>query len=62
MADRALDILLKVHNSYNTEIPVELIQECYEIEKQYLFEKDGNKRIDLVRQLVERYLEKGINR
>lgn len=48
----------KVFNRKDLDIPFKLVEECYEIEKKFLFEKDPSKPLNMLRQIVEAHIDK----
>lgn len=56
--DTATNVLTKVHADLNSEVPFDLVENIYEVEKQFLFEKDRDRPLDLIRAAVEEYISK----
>jgi len=59
--DRTMDVLSRIQQKIATEIPLDLIKKCYETEKNFIFEKDRNKPMEILKQLVEQYVESESN-
>lgn len=56
--DNAISVMEKVFNRKDLDIPFKLVEECYEIEKKFLFEKDPSKPLNMLRQIVEAHIDK----
>ena len=57
MSDSAITILKEIHGKVDTEVPFKLVEECYETEKKFLFEKDPTKSLAMLKQIVETYVD-----
>ncbi len=55
--DKALEVLKSVGKKIDATFPNDLVVKCYDIEKQHLFEKDRQKPMDMIKTLVEDYVE-----
>ena len=55
--DNAIDVMQKVHEQLGTDIPFKLVEKCYEVEKKFLFEKDANKSLNMMKQIVEAHID-----
>lgn len=57
MSDGAITILKEIHGKMSTKIPFKLVEECYETEMKFLFEKDPTKSLGMLKQIVETYVD-----
>lgn len=55
--DRVLPVLKASHERDETNIPFSLVQKCYETQKNFMFEKDLGKPMDVTKKLVEEYVD-----
>jgi len=55
--DRALPVLKAIHGEIESDIPFSLVQKCYEIQKNFMFEKDLGKPMDVTKKLIEEYVD-----
>ena len=55
--DKALEVLKSVREKIDAAFPNDLVVKCYDIEKQHLVEKDRQKPMDMIKTLVEDYVE-----
>lgn len=55
--DSAVKIMKEIHSKMNVEIPFRMVEQCYETEKKFLFEKDDSKSLSLLRQIVESHVD-----
>ena len=55
--DPIIVILKKLHNESDKKVPFILLSKCYEIEKSYIFEKDRTKPMNLIKQIIEDYID-----
>ncbi len=55
--DNAIEVMRDVHKKNKAEIPFKLVEQCYETEKKFLFEKDGIKSLAMLKQIVETYVD-----
>lgn len=56
-SDRILKVLEETHRQSASELPFFLIQRAYEVQKNFLFEKDRNKPMEMLKQIAEDYAE-----
>lgn len=55
--DNAITVMAKVHEKMAIDIPFWIVEQCYEAEKTFLFEKDINKPLNMLKQIVEAHVE-----
>lgn len=55
--DNAIDVMKNVHTKIEADIPFKIVEQCYDIEKKFLFEKDPNKSLNMLKQIVETYVD-----
>jgi hypothetical protein len=55
--DRALPVMKASHEKMETDIPFSLVQKCYETQKNFMFEKDHSKPMDVTKKFVEEYVD-----
>jgi len=55
--DNAIDVMKNVHKEIGTDIPFKIVEKCYEVEKQFLFEKDASKSLNMMKQIVETHID-----
>ena len=57
MSDNAIAILKEIHDKMGKDIPFNLVEQCYETEKKFLFEKDPTKSLVMLKQIVETFID-----
>lgn len=51
--EHALEVLSAIREAQTPELPAELLSQCYAIQEEFQFERDGQVPIDRTRRLVE---------
>jgi hypothetical protein len=59
--DIALQALLEVHQKNSSLIDLELLKDCYRIEKKYQYEKDQEFCLDEIQRLIAKEVDKELN-
>lgn len=57
MKDLPLSTLLEMREKVAADIPENLVKHCYEIEKNHLFEKDREKPLEMIKEMVAQFIE-----
>lgn len=57
--EHARKILEQAHDSGEINFPLTLVSEIHDIELEYLFERNEDKPINLIKQVVENYIGDG---
>lgn len=50
--DHGLDVLMKIHGESDELVTKDLVRQCYEIQKEHLFEGIDNKALNKMKSLV----------
>jgi hypothetical protein len=56
--DHALEVLLAVRTQIATELPEEILRQCYAIQRQFQFDRDEQLPVVHTRRLVEGFVER----
>lgn len=57
-SDHARKVLESLSKEINSEVPLDLVNSCYEVEICYIFETDKTKSAKKIKKLVEEFISK----